>query len=156
MAEALKIVRVIAASAEEVFDAWLDPEAIRVWMCPGDIFESVADMDPRVGGEFEITMRSPGHDDPHCGRYIELDRPRRLSFTWRSAGTDMLDTLVSIDLVPLDDDSCELTLIHSDLPRHEVDSHNIGWKAHLRSLAEHLARVHGVEFDPGFYRRFER
>ena len=30
----LRIVRVLAASADEVFDAWLDPEGLAVWMAP--------------------------------------------------------------------------------------------------------------------------
>ena len=35
-APALTVRREIAASAEELFDAWLDPASLAVWMRPGD------------------------------------------------------------------------------------------------------------------------
>lgn len=139
MTTSLKVVRIVPASVETVFDAWLDADAIRVWMCPGDIFESIATIDPRVGGKYEIVMRSPGKDDRHWGVYLEIDRPRRLSFTWCSQSTDSRETLVSIDLVPRGMTDCELTLVHSDLPESSVPGHLIGWKAHIRKLIEYLA-----------------
>lgn len=134
----VRIVRILPAPPEAVFDAWLDPEAIRVWMCPGDIFESVAEVEPRVGGRFRIVMRSPGRDDPHTGVYLEIDRPRRLVFTWSSAGTSHRDTVVTLELRPHGESGCELTLVHSDLPPDAVEPHTIGWKAHVRVLIGYL------------------
>lgn len=136
----LRIVRVLPAKPEQVFDAWTDPEAVRVWMCPGDIFESPATMDVRVGGAFTITMRSPGKDDVHTGVYQEVDRPRRLVFTWSSAGTRHRPTLVSIDLRAVAG-GCELTLVHEDLPPDAVELHTVGWKGHIRMLIGHLGGV---------------
>lgn len=136
----LRIVRVLPATPEQVFDAWTDPEAVRVWMCPGEIFESPATMDVRVGGAFTITMRSPGKDDVHTGVYREVDRPRRLAFTWVSQSTQQRPTLVTIDLRSVGA-GCELTLVHEDLPPDAVDLHTVGWKAHVRMLIGHLGGV---------------
>ena len=36
-AEAIVIRRRIAASRDDVFDAWTDATGMRLWMCPGDI-----------------------------------------------------------------------------------------------------------------------
>ena len=130
----LRIVRILPAPPEVVFDAWLDPEAIRVWMCPGDIFESVADIDPSVGGSFTIVMRSPGMDDPHTGEYRVIDRPRQLQFTWSSASTYHQQTLVNLEFAPHGDDECELTLTHAELPPDKVELHSFGWKGHLRVM----------------------
>lgn len=48
--------RTIEASAEELFDAWLDPEAVADWMRPAGIERTRARIDPRAGGAFEIVM----------------------------------------------------------------------------------------------------
>jgi uncharacterized protein YndB with AHSA1/START domain len=46
----IRLVRVLPAPPEEVFDAWTDPESIREWMCPGAIYETAATLDVRVNG----------------------------------------------------------------------------------------------------------
>lgn len=33
--QSITVRKIFAASPEEVFDAWLDPEGMREWMCPG-------------------------------------------------------------------------------------------------------------------------
>lgn len=53
----LVIRRVIPASREEVFAAWIDPESIRHWMCPGDIVLAEAQGRPAGGG------RVPNRDE---------------------------------------------------------------------------------------------
>lgn len=140
MTAQIRIVRVLVAPPDEVFEAWTDPGAMRVWMCPGDIFESVVELDLRVGGRFSINMRSPHGDDVHQGEYVEIERPHRLAFTWRSKGTHGLATLVRLELKPHGNDGCELTLTHSALPDDEIENHRLGWKAHLRMLVDHVAR----------------
>ncbi len=134
----LRVVRILPATPEVVFDAWLNPEAIRVWMCPGDIFESIAEVDASEGGAFTILMRSPGLDDPHTGEYRVIDRPRQLQFTWSSAGTYHQPTLVNLEFAPYGDGECEceLTLTHAELPPDHVEPHTIGWKAHIRVMID--------------------
>src|SRR3712207_9020712 len=43
-----------------------------------------ATVDLRVGGELRVVMRNPheGAEYGGGGRYTEIDRPRRLAFTW--------------------------------------------------------------------------
>lgn len=94
----LRFVRTLAATPEEVFDAWTDPSSLRVWMCPGAVEETVALLDVRVGGRLRIVMREPEREHVHTGEYLEVERPRRLAFTWVSVATRGQVTRVAITL----------------------------------------------------------
>jgi uncharacterized protein YndB with AHSA1/START domain len=77
--------REIKASAEELFDAWLDSESLAQWMLPPDITHTVPTVKATVGGAFEIIMHHTSLGPvPHRGVYKIIDRPRRLVFTWSS------------------------------------------------------------------------
>lgn len=57
MTAAVAVSRRIAASAERLFDAWLDPAALAQWMRRDDTGRpSRVVSDPRVGGTYSITM----------------------------------------------------------------------------------------------------
>jgi uncharacterized protein YndB with AHSA1/START domain len=84
----LEVRHTIAASPEEVFDAWTDAEFMMRWMRPGPGMDCRCQLDVRVGGGFEIDMIAPdGTTIPHTGTYRVVDRPRKLVFTWVSAPT---------------------------------------------------------------------
>lgn len=84
MTEMLRIERSFPASAEEVFDAWTDPEVMRRWLhCGPDWDTPVAEVDLRVGGAVRIVMRRPdGREAGARGQYTVIDRPHRLVMTW--------------------------------------------------------------------------
>lgn len=67
--------RVIPAPARAVFEAWLDPEALRRFMCPDPgVTVTRAECDAGVGGDFLILMHIGGKDLPHHGEYLEIER----------------------------------------------------------------------------------
>jgi len=65
---AVVVRRIIAAPADDLFDAWLDPEALAEWMRPGAIQRSEARTDPRVGGEYEVVMHGEKNGDRYGSR----------------------------------------------------------------------------------------
>ena len=138
---AIRLVRVLPAPPEEVFDAWTDPKSIREWMCPGEIAEAVATLDVRINGHFTIIMKSSSGDRIHTGQYLAIDRPRRLVFTWVSNGVRGRTTHVTIELQPHGIDGTRLTLIHEDMPDPEASaSHEGGWSQILTKLDACLRR----------------
>ena len=81
--------RRFSASAEQVFDAWLDPAMIGQWMFgPKLRDEEIVSLkvDAQVGGRFSFVVRREGKELDHVGKYLEIDRPRRLVFTWGDRG----------------------------------------------------------------------
>jgi uncharacterized protein YndB with AHSA1/START domain len=131
--------RIIAASAEDLFDAWLDPEALATWMRPGAVHSSVAKVEPYVGGSYEVTMMGQSGPIIHKGVYRHIDRPRRLVFTWASMGTEMRDTLVTVDFVRVGKGT-EVVVTHEQLPDSAKAGHSIGWTRGLEYLEQACTR----------------
>ena len=102
--------RRMAASAEQVFDAFLDPARIRQWFGPGLGEVTRADVEPRVGGRFTITQKREQGDAVHTGTYLLVERPRLLSFTWETPPSEDSST-VTIALTPLPS-GCDATATH--------------------------------------------
>jgi uncharacterized protein YndB with AHSA1/START domain len=139
MVTALRIVRRLPATPDEVFDAWTDAESMRQWMCPGDLRVTAAEVDARVGGRFRIVMSTEDRHTEHTGEYLEIRRPERLVFTWRSRATRDRETLVTVTLRQVAGET-ELTLVHERLPDDESrGKHEGGWTAIVEKLAEELA-----------------
>ena len=137
----LRVERRFAASAERVFDAWLDPAIARAWLfaaAGGRIVR--AETDPRVGGRFVFVDRRDGGDVEHVGEYLEIDRPRRLAFTFGVPAFGPEFDVVTIDIVE-DGDGCRLTLTHAMTPAiHAEWSERTreGWTTMLAALAATL------------------
>jgi uncharacterized protein YndB with AHSA1/START domain len=136
----LRIVRVLRASAEEVFDAWIDPGSLAVWMAPGSVVGSVVEVEARVGGRFRIVMKGPDCDHEHSGEYLVLDRPRRLVFTWISEATRGRGSTVSVEIRARGVGEVELTLTHEGLPDEPTAArHRSGWGDILQKLGAVLS-----------------
>jgi uncharacterized protein (TIGR02246 family) len=107
-----RVTRRFTASAERVFDAFLDPSKAGRFMfaTPTGQMVRVA-IDPRVGGNFIFVDRRDGEDVEHSGKYVEIERPRRLVFTLTVPKYSKNVDRVTIDITPLAS-GCELTLVH--------------------------------------------
>jgi uncharacterized protein YndB with AHSA1/START domain len=135
----VRIARSFDAPAETVFDAWLDTEQLGRWMFgPRVRDEEVVrlSVEPRVGGAFSFLVRRQGTEIDHVGKYLQVDRPRRLSFTWGVAGESAEESVVTIDLTP-QVSGCELTLTHEMDPKWADYAERVegSWTKMLESLA---------------------
>jgi uncharacterized protein YndB with AHSA1/START domain len=131
----LRIVRVLPGSADEVFDTWIDPESLAIWMAPGSVVRSVVEVDARVGGRFRIVMKGPDCDHEHTGEYRVLERPRRLVFTWISEATGGRSSTVTVEIRNRRPGEVELTLTHEGLlDENTTAKHRSGWADILEKL----------------------
>nr|AYM52871.1 hypothetical protein [Myxococcaceae bacterium MCy9487] len=107
------------ASAERVYDAWLDPARARHWLFVTSAAPLVrSEIDARVGGIFRFVDLRDGEEVEHTGEYLELDRPRRLVFTLTVPRYSQDRDRLTVDIVPLDS-GCEVTLTHEMSPDSE-------------------------------------
>lgn len=118
----VKVSHQFKASAERVYDAWLDPDRVRdrtrtallSMGLSGEIAQ--VEIDPRVGGAFLISDMRDGVEAKHWGIYLELERPRKIVFTWITDPSEEADpSKVELTIEP-DGQGCIVTIVH------EIDS----------------------------------
>lgn len=126
--------------AEAVFDAWLNASTAGKWLFrTADGKLEKAETDPRPGGKFEIAEWRGDILARHVGRYIEIDRPRRLVFEF-AAGAEGEEfgppTTVTVDFRP-EQGGVRVTLSHNLDPEWAdyMERTQAGWAKLLENLA---------------------
>ena len=136
---AVKAIRRFHASPEDVFDAWIDSKKAGLFLFATPTGHMVnVEIDARPGGAFTIVERRDGLDVKHTGEYLEIDRPRRLIFTFSVPQYAKDITRVTIDISSLAEGQCELTLTHEGVWPDYVDRTRAGWVTILDKLASVL------------------
>jgi uncharacterized protein YndB with AHSA1/START domain len=128
----LAVSRKIPASAEDIYDAWIDPGN------PGGPWFGVkrAIVNPVVDGLFYHTVEHAGRVWPHYGRFIRLDRPRTIEHTWVSEATQGVESVVTVTLEKSGDET-EMTIRHAGVPNDQMGrQHKDGWTWMLNAIAE--------------------
>ena len=126
--------RRIGAPAEDLFDAWLEPQSLDSWFRPIGR-ETRVEIDPRVGGTFRFVLLDDESSVVASGSIREIDRPHRLVFTWSSPNTRFRDTLVTVTFHPSSTGTV-VEIHHVGLPDEQAQSpHQAGWSNVLQGLA---------------------
>jgi uncharacterized protein YndB with AHSA1/START domain len=120
--------RMLPAPPEVVYAAWLDADGMLEWMCPRPARPTKIELEPRAGGRLRFDIDFLGLLLQSTGAYLELDRPRRLSFTWRpSVWLDSDgESVVIVTLEPSGEDQTLMTIRHT-LPASLAEHYEQGW-----------------------------
>ncbi len=129
----------IHAPIEKVFDAWLDPKMLSLFMMPmSGMPESDIENDARKGGRFTIIMHAGDDLLPHTGEYLEINRPNKLVFTWVSH-CSVDDSTVTLNFTKVNDNTTNVSLSHIKFIDEKTRSdHEGGWSNILDSLNDIL------------------
>ena len=135
----VRLHRVIRATTERVYRAFLDPDAMAKWMPPHGFTGKVHHIDAKVGGTYKMSFTnfSTGQTHAFGGKYLELVPNERIR------NTDVFDdpnlpgemlTTVSIREV-----SCgtELDIVQEGIPEAiPLEGCYLGWQESLTLLAQ--------------------
>jgi uncharacterized protein YndB with AHSA1/START domain len=127
----------IAARPEIVFEYFVDADKMMGWFGRED------DLDARPGGVFGVRISDQVHA---VGEFVEIDRPKRVVFTFGWEGDPSNGPgkgTVEVTLTPKGDGT-SVRLVHRGLSEGSQDAHRDGWRHYLDRLA-----VRAAGGDPG-------
>jgi len=137
----VRVTQRFSASADRVFNAWVDPKIAGKWLfATASRPMSRVKIDARVGGSFLFVDRQDGDEVEHTGEYFEIVQPRRLAFTLSMENSPRVMTRVTTEIIPLET-GCELRLAHENVPPEHASHAEGRWTGMLYGLGETLKSV---------------
>ena len=137
-ANTVRLHRVLRASPERVYRAFLDPDAMVKWLPPYGFTGKVHDMDARVGGGYKMSFTNFGTGKSHSfgGKYLELVPHERIRYTDQFDDPNLPGEMITtVDLKPV---SCgtELNVVQEGIPAAiPAEMCYLGWQESLAQLA---------------------
>ena len=131
----VNINKTINAPIEKVFDAWLDPNLLSLFMTPmPGMPASDVKNDAVEGGQFTIIMHAGNDKLLHTGQYKEICRPNKLVFSWKSHHS-IDGSIVTLLFDEIDENTTNIKLSHVKFINEESRSnHEGGWNNILGKL----------------------
>ena len=134
----VRLHRVLRASPERVYRAFLDADAMAKWVAPNGFTGKVHHLDARVGGSYRMSFTnfSTGKSHSFGGEYVELTPHTQIRYTDQFEDPNLPGEIrVTIALRQV---SCgtELTITQEGLPSAiPVEFCYLGWQESLSLLA---------------------
>jgi uncharacterized protein YndB with AHSA1/START domain len=135
----IRLHRVIRATPERVYKAFLDADAMAKWLPPNGFTGKVHQMEPKVGGTYKMSFTnfSTGKSLSFGGEFVELTPPERLRYTDRFDDPNLpgeMETTVTLKKVSV---GTELTVVQEGVPGViPAEACYLGWQESLILLAK--------------------
>jgi uncharacterized protein YndB with AHSA1/START domain len=135
----LRLHRVLRASPERVYRAFLDADAIAKWLPPYGFTCKVHHMEAKVGGTYQMSFTnfSTGQGHSFGGEYRELVPSEKIRYTDRFDEPSLPGEMqTTVTLKPV---SCgtELDIVQEGLPEAiPLEMCYLGWQESLAQLAK--------------------
>jgi uncharacterized protein YndB with AHSA1/START domain len=135
----VRLHRVLRATPENIYRAFLDPDAMAKWLPPNGFTGRVHHMDAKVGGSYRMSFTNFSTGDSHSfgGTYLELLPHERIRHTDKFDDPNLpgdMQTTVSLKKV-----SCgtEVTIVQEGIPDAiPPEACYLGWQESLTLLTQ--------------------
>jgi len=134
----VRLHRVLRATPERVYRAFLDPDAMAKWLPPYGYTCKVHELDAKVGGthRMSFTNFSTGQGHSFGGKYLELVQGERIRYTDQFDDPNLPGEMqATVTFKPV---SCgtELNVVQEGVPAViPVEMCYLGWQESLAQLA---------------------
>jgi uncharacterized protein YndB with AHSA1/START domain len=135
----VRLHRVLAATPEKVYRAFLDADAKAKWLPPNGFTAKVHNDDAKVGGSHKMSFTNftTGHSHSFGGEYLELVPHERIRYTDRFDDPNLPGEMqITVTLRKV---SCgtELNIVQENIPSViPTESCYLGWQESLLNLAK--------------------
>jgi uncharacterized protein YndB with AHSA1/START domain len=131
--------RVLRATPDRVYRAFIDPDAMVKWLPPNGFTAKMHEMDARVGGRYKMSFTNftTGQSHSFGGTYVELKPNEKLRYTDVFDDPNLPGEMVTtVTIVPV---SCgvELRVVQEGVPTMiPAEACYLGWQESLTLLAK--------------------
>jgi uncharacterized protein YndB with AHSA1/START domain len=135
----IRLHRVLRATPERVYRAFLDPDAMVKWLPPNGFTGKVHHLEAKVGGTYKMSFTNftTGHSHSFGGEYLELVPNERILHTDRFDDPNLpgeMRTTVSLQQVSV---GTELNVVQEGVPAAiPPEACYLGWQESLTLLAQ--------------------
>ncbi|MBE7512422.1 MAG: SRPBCC family protein [Anaerolineales bacterium] len=142
----------IKAPPEAVYRAFTDPEALAVWLAPGDMIGKVHSFDYRVGGGYQTSLYYPSSEinmrgktsekgDRYTARFVELTPPRKIveAITFDSGDPAFAGEMIMEVILEAEDNGTRVSIVFKDIPSGiRPEDNEVGTQSALEKLARYV------------------
>jgi uncharacterized protein YndB with AHSA1/START domain len=139
MPNTIRLHRVLTASPEKVYRAFLEADALAKWLPPNGFACTVDHLEAKVGGTFKMAFRNFTTGDSHAfgGAYAELVPGERLRYTDKFDDPNLpgeMEVTVTLRKVSV---GTALDIVQAGVPDAiPPEACYLGWQESLRNLAK--------------------
>jgi uncharacterized protein YndB with AHSA1/START domain len=135
----IQLHRVLRATPERIYRAFLDPDAMAKWLPPNGFTGKVHQMDAKVGGSHKMSFTNftTGKSHSFGGRYIELTPNERIRYTDSFDDPNLPGEMQAT--ITLKEVSCgtQLDIVQEGVPDViPAEACYLGWQESLALLAK--------------------
>lgn len=134
----VKLHRVLAATPERVYRAFIDPDAMAKWLPPDGFTGKVHQSDARVGGTYRMSFTNftTGQSHAFGGKYLELVPHERLRYTDRFEDPGLPGEMITTIAITKVSVGVELGIVQEGIPvAIPPEACYLGWQQSLTLLA---------------------
>ena len=135
----VRLHRVLRATPDRVYRAFIDPDAMAKWLPPNGFTGKVHQMDARVGGSYKMSFTHFNTGQAHSfgGRYLELVPAERLRYTDVFDDPNLKGEMITTVTLKKSLDGTDLSVTQEGIPEMiPADMCYLGWQESLVLLAK--------------------